>query len=189
MTQTRPARPEHADAGPEHGRPGPKFYGKYRGTVVDNVDTMQRGRILAVLTDTSLTLPLTWAMPCVPAAGPLAGMVSVPAVGAGVWIEFEQGDPDYPIWVGCYWGSAAELPAATHLSPPGTTSFTLQTTLQNAIVVNDMPGPFGGIILKSATGASIIVNDTGIYLDNGKLGTVTLVGPMVSVNKTALIVK
>ena len=26
-------------------------------------------------------------------------------IGAGVWIEFEQGDPDYPIWTGGFWGS------------------------------------------------------------------------------------
>lgn len=177
------------------GRPGPdtsaggggkKFYGKYRGVVLDNVDPMQMGRIMAMVPDVSSILPSSWAMPCVPAAGLQAGMVAVPSIGAGVWIEFEQGDPDYPIWAGCFWGSPAELPLLAHLSPPGLSSLTFQTTLQNGIVVNDVPGPLGGIILKSATGASIIVNDTGIYIQNGQGAVITLVGPTVDINLTAM---
>jgi len=176
------------DSGSEAGGMGRKYYGKYRGVVLDNVDPMQIGRIMAMVPDVSSLLPTTWCMPCVPAAGLQAGILAVPSIGAGVWIEFEQGDPDYPIWTGCFWGSAAELPVLTHLSPPGLSSLTFQTTLQNGIVVNDVPGPSGGIILKSATGAFIIVNDTGIYLSNGKGATITLVGPTVAINVAALVV-
>jgi Type VI secretion system/phage-baseplate injector OB domain len=172
----------------EAGGTGRKYYGKYRGVVLDNVDPMQIGRIMAMVPDVSSLLPTTWCMPCVPAAGLQAGMLAVPSIGAGVWIEFEQGDPDYPIWTGCFWGSAAELPVLTHLSPPGLSSLTFQTTLQNGIVVNDVPGPTGGIILKSATGAFVIVNDTGIYLSNGQGATITLVGPTVAINVAALVV-
>ena len=50
-------------------------------------------------------MPTTWAMPCVPIAGKQEGVYMVPQIGAGVWIEFEQGDPDYPIWVGGFWGA------------------------------------------------------------------------------------
>jgi hypothetical protein len=172
----------------EVGGTGRKYYGKYRGVVLDNVDPMQIGRIMAIVPDVSSLLPTTWCMPCVPAAGLQAGMLAVPSIGAGVWIEFEQGDPDYPIWTGCFWGSPAELPVLTHLSPPGLSSLTFQTTLQNGIVINDVPSPAGGIILKSATGAFIIVNDTGIYLSNGKGATITLVGPTVAINIAALVV-
>jgi hypothetical protein len=168
------------------GASGRKYYGKYRGTVLSNVDPMQMGRIMAMVPDVSSLLPTSWCMPCVPAAGLQSGVLAVPSIGAGVWIEFEQGDPDYPIWTGCFWGSAAELPVLTHLSPPGLSSFTVQTTLQNGIVVNDVPGPAGGIILKSALGASIIVNDTGIYIQNGKGAAIALVGPTVTVNVAAL---
>jgi uncharacterized protein involved in type VI secretion and phage assembly len=77
-------------------------HGKYRGTVVDNADPSSRGRLkvrcTAALGDTE-----PWAMPCVPYAGPGVGLVALPPVGAGVWVEFEGGDPSYPIWVGCYW--------------------------------------------------------------------------------------
>lgn len=172
----------------EAGGMGRKYYGKYRGVVLDNVDPMQIGRIMAMVPDVSSLLPTTWCMPCVPAAGLQAGMLAVPSIGAGVWIEFEQGDPDYPVWTGCFWGSAAELPALTHLSPPGPSSLTFQTTLQNGIIINDVPGPVGGVILKSATGAAIIVNDTGIYLSNGQGATITLVGPTVAINVAALVV-
>jgi hypothetical protein len=55
-------------------------------------------------------------------------------------------------------------------------------------VVSDLPGPTGGIMLKSTTGAAIIVNDTGIYLSNGKGATITLVGPTVSINVAALVI-
>jgi hypothetical protein len=164
------------------GASGQKYYGKYRGVVLDNADPMLMGRILAMVPDVSSLLPTSWCMPCVPGGGLQAGMLVVPSIGAGVWIEFEQGDPDYPIWSGCYWGSPAEIPALVHLSPPGLSSMTFQTTLQNGMVINDVPGPAGGIILKSTTGAAIIVNDTGIYLSNGKGAVVTLVGPTITIS-------
>jgi hypothetical protein len=172
----------------EHGSTGRKFYGKYRGTVLNNVDPMQMGRIQAMVPDVSTVLPSSWCTPCVPAAGIQAGVLAVPAIGAGVWVEFEQGDPDYPIWAGCWWGSPAELPVLAHLAPPGTASFTVQTTLQNGMVISDMPGPTGGIMLKSMTGAAIIVNDTGIYLSNGKGAMITLIGPTVAINVAALVI-
>ena len=56
-------------------------------------------------------LPSSWAMPCLPWGGVNTGMFTVPAIGAGVWMEFERGDPNYPIWTGCFWGLAAERPA------------------------------------------------------------------------------
>ena len=59
----------------------------------------------------------------------------------GVWIEFERGDPDYPIWVGGYWGTAAEVPVLAQTVPPAVNGITLQTTLKNGIVVSDVPGP------------------------------------------------
>ncbi len=165
-----------------------KYFGKYRGTVINNVDPMQMGRIQAMVPDVSNFIPTTWAMPCVPVAGLQMGVFTVPPIGAGVWIEFEQGDPDYPIWVGCFYGSAAEVPALSRMVPPAVSGITLQTMLQNGIVVSDVPGPTGGIMLKSATGATLIVNDTGIYIQNGKGASIVMVGPNVTVNNGALVV-
>jgi uncharacterized protein involved in type VI secretion and phage assembly len=109
-------------------------------------------------------------------------------LGAGVWVEFEQGNPDYPIWSGCWYGSAAETPALALAGNPASPNIVLQTTLQNAIVVSDLPGPTGGIMLKSTTGATIIVNDTGIYIQNGKGASLVMVGPSVTINNGALVV-
>ncbi|WP_197510487.1 phage baseplate assembly protein V [Tessaracoccus coleopterorum] len=75
-----------------------RFYGKYRGTVVQNVDPEQRGRIQAIVPDATGMVPGTWATACVPLTGKSMGTYVVPQIGSGVWIEFEQGDLDYPIW-------------------------------------------------------------------------------------------
>jgi uncharacterized protein involved in type VI secretion and phage assembly len=167
---------------------GKKYYGKYRGTVINNLDPLQIGRLMAIVPDVSSLVPTSWAMPCVPVAGIQTGFLAVPPIGAGVWIEFEQGDPDYPVWVGCYWGSAAEVPALARAAPAPVPSIVQQTPLQNGILISDLPGPTGGIVLRSATGATLIVNDTGIYIQNGRGASVTLLGPTVTINQGALIV-
>jgi hypothetical protein len=167
-----------------------QFYGKYRGTVLNNIDPQRIGRIMAVVPAVSLLLPTSWCMPCYPMAGKLMGISYVPQIGSGVWIEFEGGDPDYPIWTGCFWGIDAEMPSDAKMTAvtnnPLSPSIVLNTTLQNRVVISDLPGPTGGIILKSLTGASIIVNDTGIYIDNGKGATIRMIGPVVNVNNGAL---
>ncbi len=163
-----------------------RYYGKFRGTVINNIDPLQLGRILVMVPDVSALLPTSWAMPCVPIAGKQMGTFMVPQVGAGVWVEFEQGDPDYPIWVGGYWGTAAEVPALALAGVPGDPNIVLQSMLQHAIIISDLPGPAGGIMLKSTTGASIIINDTGIYIQNGKGASIVMTGPAVNINTGAL---
>ncbi len=163
------------------------FFGKYRGTVINNVDPMQMGRLMVQVPDVSNVLPSTWAMPCLPFAGIQSGMFVVPAIGSGVWVEFEQGNSDYPIWVGCFWGSAAEIPALALAGPPAVQSIVLQTTGQNTLMISDVPGPTGGILLKSNTGAMIAINALGITITNGA-ATIALTGPTVTVNEGALAV-
>lgn len=165
-----------------------KFFGKYRGTVVQNVDPEQIGRIQAMVPDVSGLIPSSWAMPCVPIAGVQSGSYCVPQIGAGVWIEFEQGDPDYPIWTGGFWGTAGEVPALALAGNPASPSIVLQSALQNTLSISDVPGPSGGILLQSTTGAMILVNDTGITISNGQGATIVLTGPTVTVNDGALVV-
>jgi uncharacterized protein involved in type VI secretion and phage assembly len=165
-----------------------KYYGKYRGTVVQNVDPEQRGRIMALVPDVSNVIPTTWATACVPLAGKSMGTYVVPQIGAGVWIEYEQGDPDYPIWAGGFWGVAAEVPPLALAGNPVSPSIVLQTGLQNTIILSDVPGPTGGIMLKSSTGAMILVNDLGITISNGKGATIVMNGPSVTINNGALTV-
>ena len=165
-----------------------KFFGKYRGTVLQNIDPMQLGRIQVIVPDVSGLLPTSWAMPCFPITGKQMGAYWVPQIGSGGWVEFEQGNPDYPIWVGGFYGMAAEVPALALAGNPVSPSILLQTSLQNCLVISDLPGPTGGIMLKSATGSTLIVNDTGIYIQNGKGASLTLVGPTTDINTSALTV-
>ena len=80
-----------------------RFFGKYRGVVTDNNDPSGRGRlevrVPAVMGDEPV-----WALPCAPYAGDNMGLYTIPEAGTGVWVEFEAGNPSYPVWVGCFWG-------------------------------------------------------------------------------------
>jgi len=158
------------------------FVGKYRGSVINNVDPMQMGRLMVQVPDVSNTLPSTWAMPCVPFAGGQSGMFAVPPVGSGVWIEFEQGNSDYPIWTGCFYGSSGDVPSPALAGAPGVQQIVIQSANQNMLVLSDTPGPSGGILLQCSSGAKISINSTGITLDNGQGATITLSSSMVSIN-------
>lgn len=161
----------------------PGFYGKYRGVVTDNQDPLMTGRIRASVPDVYGDEPSGWAMPCAPFGGDQMGFFAVPATGAGVWIEFEHGDPDYPVWSGVWWGSAAEMPPLL-LAPPYQ-KVMLVTAGGHSITLDDTPG-VGGITLAAAAGAKISVTALGIEIDDGKGGTIKLLGPRVSVNDGAL---
>jgi uncharacterized protein involved in type VI secretion and phage assembly len=167
---------------------GQKYYGKYRGMVLNNIDPMQIGRLMIQVPDIGGLIPSSWAMPCFPISGKQMGAYMIPQIGAGVWVEFEQGNIDYPIWSGCWYGSAAEVPALALAGNPASPNIVLQTGLQNSIVISDLPGPTGGIMLKSTTGATLIVNDTGIYIQNGKGAMMTMIGPTVTINNGAFVV-
>lgn len=169
-----------------------RFYGKYRGLVIENLDPEQLGRVLLQCPDVLGEIPSSWAMPCVSVAGIQAGIFCIPPIGSQVWVEFEQGDPDYPIWTGGFWGLVADVPilaTAPPAIPPGQ-NIVLQTTGENMIMVSDAPPTpvTGGIVLKSVSGAMIVVNETGIYISNGQGATITLIGPAVAVNIDALTV-
>jgi hypothetical protein len=164
------------------------LYGKYRATVINNVDPMQIGRIQAMVPDVAGFVPSTWAMPCLPLAGINNGVFTVPMIGSGVWIEFERGNPDYPVWVGGYWGTPAEVPVLARMVPPAVPGITLQTPLKNGVVISDVPGPTGGILIQTATGAMISVSDVGIIISNGKGAIINMTGPTVDVNLGALTV-
>jgi uncharacterized protein involved in type VI secretion and phage assembly len=170
---------------------GITYYGKYAGTVIDNVDPDNKGRLMVEVPDVLGAAPSSWAEPCTPLAGPTGaamGVYLVPPIGAGVWVEFAQGDPEYPIWVGCRWGETADLPEMALEGLPETPSIVLQTATKNTIVISDVAGPSGGIMLR--VGASTLtVTDDGISLDAPKVEitatTISLTGT-TDVNDGAL---
>jgi hypothetical protein len=90
--------------------------------------------------------------------------------------------------MGGLYASAAEVPALANAGVPADPNIVFQTMLQNSLVISDLPGPTGGIMLKSTTGATIIVNDTGIYIQNGKGASIIMTGPTVTINSGALVI-
>lgn len=181
---------------------GPKFYGIYRATVLSNVDPMFLGRIMVSVPDVGSVTPSTFVNPCVPMAGKQQGTFMVPQIGASVWIQFEAGDPDKPVWMGGSWPNTAVVPAAALLPvPPPGQAIVFQTTMQQLLMISDaaplpmlapVPAPAppvtGGIVLRSPSGAMIVVNDVGIFINNGKGATIELVANAVMINKVALVV-
>jgi uncharacterized protein involved in type VI secretion and phage assembly len=160
-----------------------QFFGKFRGVVTDNSDPLQIGRIRARVPDVMGDQESGWAMPCFPFGGSGMGFFALPCKGAGVWIEFEHGDPDYPIWTGCWYGSVAEVPPAL-LAPPYR-KVLLKTEGGTSITLDDTPG-LGGIVLETTTGQKITLSPMGVEIDNGLGAKITMQGPQVTVNNGAL---
>jgi hypothetical protein len=100
-------------------------------------------------------------------------------VGANIWVEFEGGNTDYPIWSGCFWGTG-EAP----VSPALAAMKVLKTDIAT-ITVDDTPG-VGGVKIETKSGMKIEIGATGIEISNGQGATIKLVGPKVSLNDTAL---
>ncbi|HEX2049881.1 MAG TPA: phage baseplate assembly protein V [Actinomycetota bacterium] len=159
------------------------FYGKYRGKVENNVDPMLLGRVQvsvpAVLGDGRMS----WAMPCAPYGGAGVGLFAVPPVGANVWVEFEAGDSDYPIYSGCFW-AIGEVPAQ-----PALPQVKVWKTDAITITVSDLPGA-GGVTMEVnppavATPLKLSLTSAGIEITNGG-ASVKLSPVSVSLNNGAL---
>ncbi len=159
---------------------GSPFYGKYRGVVTDNRDPLMLGRIRAKVLDVLGDKESGWAMPSVPYAGKSVGLFLIPPTDASVWIEFEHGHPDYPIWTGCFWAQG-ELPAT-----PAIAEMKVLKTDLCTITLNDVQG-IGGITIETTAGmgAKIVMDLQGIEITSG-VGNIKLTATGVSVNDGAL---
>lgn len=108
-----------------------RHYGKYRGLVRDIADPDNQCRIKAEVPAVYGDKQSPWAMPAVPFAGPSHGLVLLPEVGDGVWIEFEGGDRARPIWTGMWW-AANQRPA-----PQGEKIRLLATSAGHQVLVDE----------------------------------------------------
>jgi uncharacterized protein involved in type VI secretion and phage assembly len=154
------------------------FYGKFRGVVTDVHDPLMTNRIRARVPDVLGNDESGWALPALPFGGRGMGLFALPSVGAGVWIEFERGDPNFPVWSGSWWGSAAEVPPAL-LAPPYQKTM-IKTAAGHTITLDDTPGT-GGITLETATGQKIVLNARGIEISNGLGASIKLLGANTSI--------
>jgi hypothetical protein len=114
-----------------------RFYGKYRGLVVNNLDPTQTGRLQAMVPEVLGEIPSGWALPCQPFTGTGAGLYAVPQPGAGVWIEFEAGDASRPIWSGGWW-AAGEVPTDERQTPSMPTRKILRSELGLMVSLDDV---------------------------------------------------
>jgi hypothetical protein len=143
-----------------------KFFGKYRGTVLANVDPKRQGRLLVSITDVTGLFPSTWAMPCVPIGGLQFGAYLVPPLHAGVWIEFEQGNPNKPIWTGFFAGAPTDPPMTAQVTVPGAPVMVLGTVGQASVIMSDVPippmrGP--GIMMRSGA-STVVIDSVGVQI-------------------------
>jgi uncharacterized protein involved in type VI secretion and phage assembly len=164
---------------------GPRFYGKYRATVLNNVDPQLQGRIQVQLGDRYGAFPSTWAMPAFAFAGKGNGVVSLPQVTSSVWVEFEAGDPDYPIWSGAFWPDPAGFPPlALAGATPASPNIHLQTTSGTSVTLSDNPAQ--QVFIKTLAGAMITMGAAGITIMNGKGASIVMAGSSVIINNGAL---
>jgi uncharacterized protein involved in type VI secretion and phage assembly len=165
------------------------LFGRYRGTVVNNVDPDGLGRLLVTVPDVLGDDPCIWAESASPLAGPKMGMYAVPTSGAGVWVEFEQGDPDHAIWTGCWRGSSSDVPERASSAPPALPPVVLQTQAQNRLVISSTPGECLTVeTAKGELGPRIVVTATSITLSSGLGASIELSGAGVKINGNALTV-
>jgi hypothetical protein len=146
-----------------------QFWGKYRGKVVDNVDPLKIGRVKPLVPAIS-DMELNWAMPCAPYAGPKVGFYTIPPVEASVWIEFEGGDPNYPIWSGGFWETIEEK--SVPLDATGPEKKVWQTD-KMVLILDDEAGELTAKMETDNGTMSVVMNGEGIVLTADKV-TVTL---------------
>lgn len=152
-----------------------QFYGKFRGVVSDNNDPENLGRIKAKVPDV-YEEESGWAMPSVPYAGNKVGLFLIPPTSALVWIEFEHGDPDYPIWTGCFWAEN-EVP----ISPASADKKVLKTDAAT-ITVDDQSK---SVTIETTNGLKLIMDNSGIEISNGSQ-KIMISKSSVSINDGAL---
>ncbi|SOD63450.1 hypothetical protein SAMN06297387_110182 [Streptomyces zhaozhouensis] len=164
-----------------------RFLGKFRGRVVDNADPLGIGRITAEVPDVLGNVPSTWALPCLPFTGREAGQFVVPEVDAGVWVEFEQGDPSFPVWTGCWYGHRDELPPEARAEQPGGRPVVVRTAGGHRLLMSDVPGG-EGITLQAPGGAYVRIDERGVVISNNAGASIRLVGDRVEINEGQLTV-
>lgn len=156
-----------------------RFYGKYRGFVVDNADPEQLGRLKVKVPSVLGNDVVTgWAVPCAPYGGDAnLGFLFIPEVNAGVWVEFEEGDLEFPIWVGTFWskpGGESELPKPNEADgseqgsvqdPP--TRKIIKTKKGHTIQFEDADGEEMITIFEATNSHVVTMNKDGIKITDG----------------------
>lgn len=173
---------------------GGPYYGKYRGIVLKPFDSgiPPKGRITVTVTVGGTPMEMV-----AEACTPYPGFYAIPPAQSGVWIEFEEGNLDKPIWTGCWWREGE----ITALLKPDIPPATAQTVVFAALPVGGvaaqatarlkMDSTTGDVTLESLIpppplGASVKLSATGIKITcGGNVIDIPLVGG-IDLNNKAL---
>lgn len=114
-----------------------RYYGKYRATVTDNTDGEHRGLLRVEVPDVFGAGVEVTAEACLP-----YGQYFVPPKGSVIYVEFEAGDPERPLWVAV---------AITAAHPTKVTSDNVLLTATGEAMIS--MGADGGVLLSSPAGS------------------------------------
>lgn len=135
------------------------YFGKYRAIVVDNIDPQKRGRVKLTIPSILGTEETDWALPCFPFGGAKQyGFYMVPEIGSRVWVEFEEGNLSYPIWIGSFWHLEEEVPSELTEDKP--TTRLLKTPSEHSLLFEDAEDK-ERICLKHKSGAHLDMDSEG----------------------------
>ena len=173
-----------------------QYFGKYRGLVVDNADPMKLGRLKLHVPELLNQVVTGWATACVPYGGAdNQGMVMIPEVGAGVWVEFERGELEHPIWVGTYWSKpsgATELPKpngddaaeAGEVQDPPTRKI-IKTLKGHTIQLEDKDGEEAILIVDGKHQHFVLLNQDGITIQDAAGNSLVMTSSAVTLTAKA----
>jgi hypothetical protein len=158
-------------------------YGKHEGKVEENIDPLNLGRLLVSCPKVFGRGRNNWAKPCLPYAGPGVGFLVLPPKGARVWIEFEEGNTQEPIWTGCFWGPGE---AAGLALLPSNVTFKTPSFEITSLAPPGLPAA-AVVTIKHVSGASVTLDATSVAVTNGSgKAEIKLIGPAVKVNRDGL---
>jgi hypothetical protein len=172
-----------------------RYFGKYRGTVVASDDDQFQGTLQVRVPDVFGPDAVVAAAPCLP-----YGHFFVPPPETAVWVEFEAGDAQRPIWAGV-WYPTGSTPEEAKLDPPQ--RHVIKTKAGHTIEIDDTAdkeqilirhssnafvsiSPEGNVLISNAEGSHLnldakkgtagLVEQHGNHLAMGEKGS-TLVNP------------
>lgn len=149
-----------------------RYYGKYRGKVVDNKDPKGLGRIRVEVPELLNDQKTGWALPCLPCCGSKdTGLFTIPEIGSNVWVEFQAGNLSSPIWTGMLWDepSRSEVPLEAQPTNTEPTVIILKTKAGHRIELQDSRGQ-EKILITNKDGSIIDMDSLGMTIssDNGR---------------------
>lgn len=148
-----------------------RYYGTYRAFVVDNNDPEERGRLkLKIPTIHGDQVHDYWAFPKGQYAGNGYGFLMLPKIGDAVYVVFENGDSEHPLWEHGWWAKNEMMDIDSYPD-----DFVLHTHANHRVELNNKGN---NIRIKLSEGSVIEVNDFGISLirNGGKVSIGALNG-------------